>query len=53
MTEAEEDYTVEFLQRAMKTDESDIEKLLKMADDIEEPWFSIHRWEAADLSYAE
>ena len=51
--EAEEDYTIEFLQRAMKTDESDIEKLLKMADDIEEPWFAIHKWEAVDLSYAE
>ena len=49
--EAEEDYTIEFLQRVLKTDESNIDKLIKMADEAD--WLSVHRWEAADISYCE
>ena len=51
--EAEGDETIEFLQRVLKTEESNIDNLIKMADDIEEPWFSVHRWEAADISNCE
>ena len=48
--EADEDYVVGFLQRVLKTDESDIDKLLKMADDIEDQWFSINKWEYCDIN---
>lgn len=49
--EAEEDDTIEFLQRVLKTDESNIDKLIKMANEAD--WFSVHRWEAADISNCE
>ena len=51
--EATEDYTIKFLQRVLKTKESDIQKLLKMADDIEEQWFSINQWQECDISECE
>jgi hypothetical protein len=51
--EADEKYTIDFLQRVLKTDESDIEKLLKMADDIEDQWFSINKWEYCDINTME
>jgi len=47
--EAEEDDTIEFLQRVLKTDETDIKKLIDMADEIEEPWFSVHEWETMEM----
>ena len=47
--EAEEEYVVDFLQRILKTDETDIKKLLKMADEIDNPWFSINEWQSVDL----
>jgi len=47
--EAEEDDTIEFLQRVLKTDETDIKKLIDMADKIEEPWFSVHEWETMEV----
>ena len=48
--EATEDYTIKFLQRVLKTKETDIQKLLKMADNIEEQWFSINQWQECDIS---
>ena len=51
--EATEDYTIKFLQRVLKTKETDIQKLLKMADDIEEQWFSINQWKECDISECE
>ena len=47
--DAEEDDTIEFLQRVLKTDETDIKKLIDMADEIEEPWFSVHEWETMEM----
>lgn len=50
--EVEEEYVVDFLQRILKTDETDIKKLLKMADEIDDPWFSINKWQSVDLDEA-
>ena len=51
--DATEEYTIKFLQRVLKTKETDINKLLKIADEIEDPWFSVHRWEECDVSECE
>lgn len=42
--------TIEFLQKALKTDESDIKKLMEMqfkSDDCD--WFVVHEWEHSDI----
>lgn len=44
----EEEYVVEFLQRVLKTDEKDIEKLLERANE-ELDWVGIHKWEEVQL----
>lgn len=46
--DATEDFTIEFLQKVMKTKETDIKKLIRMADD--EYWFSVNEWQEADIS---
>ena len=43
--EASKETVIEFLQRVLKTKETDLEKLFKMSDDIEEQWFAINKWE--------
>ena len=48
--EATEEQTVEFLQRVLKTSEKDIGKLLSMADDIDDSWFSVHKWETVETA---
>lgn len=49
MYEAEESDAIEFLQRVLHTEEADINKLIDMADSIDAPWFSIHKWELVDI----
>ena len=49
MYEAEESDAIEFLQRVLHTEETDINKLIDMADSIDDPWFSIHKWELVDI----
>lgn len=49
MYEAEESDAIEFLQRVLHTEETDINKLIDMADSIDDPWFSIHKWELMDI----
>ena len=49
MYEAEESDAIEFLQRILHTEETDINKLIDMADSIDDPWFSIHKWELMDI----
>lgn len=49
MYEAEESDAIEFLQRILHTEETDINKLIDMADSIDDPWFSIHKWELVDI----
>lgn len=49
MYEAEESDAIEFLQRILHTEETDINKLINMADSIDDPWFSIHKWELVDI----
>ena len=49
MYEAEESDAIEFLQRVLHTEETDINKLVDMADSIDDPWFSIHKWELVDI----
>ena len=44
--DAEEDYTRTFLQKALKTEESDINKLIKMNDDS---WFYVSQWEESRM----
>lgn len=51
--EATENYTIKFLQRVLETDESDIDKLLSMYEDMDDPWFSVHKWEQCDISECE
>lgn len=51
--EASLEYTVDVLQRILKTDESDIDKLidkLEMSDDQE--WISVHKWETVEINEA-
>lgn len=48
--EATEDYTIKFLQRVLKTSETDIKKLLSMASDVEEQWFAINEWTSHEIS---
>ena len=50
MYDAEEDVTIEFLQRVLKTDEKDIDKLFSMAEDIDDPWFSINKWDSVEVN---
>jgi hypothetical protein len=47
--EAEEDDVIDFLQRVLKTEEKNIDALLIMAESIDDPWFSIHKWELVDI----
>ena len=49
MYDAEEDVTIDFLQRVLNTSEKDIGKLLSMADDIDDPWFSINKWDSVEI----
>lgn len=49
--EATEEETREFLQRALKTDETDIKKLINMSSEvIDDAWFSVNEWEKCDIS---
>ena len=49
--EATEEETREFLQRALKTDETDIKKLINMSSEvIDDAWFSVNEWEECDIS---
>ena len=49
MYEAEESDAIEFLQRILHTQETDINKLIDMADSIDDPWFSINKWDLVDI----
>lgn len=49
MYEAEESDAIEFLQRVLHTEETDINKLIDMTTDIDDPWFSINKWELVDI----
>ena len=51
--EADEDYVISFLQRVLKTNETNIDVLLGMADDIEDRWFSINKWEYCEIENCE
>lgn len=48
--ECDANEVIEFLQRVLKTEETDFDKLIKMSESIEEPWFSIHEWKESDIS---
>ena len=43
-----EEKTIEFLQRVFDTDEEDINVLLEQIDDIEDPWFSVNKYESLE-----
>ena len=45
-----EEKTIEFLQRVLETNEEDIDVLLEQIDDIEDPWFSVNKFENPDDS---
>lgn len=45
-----EEKTIEFLQRVFDTDEKDIDVLLEQIEDIEDPWFSVNKYESLDNS---
>lgn len=49
MYEAEESDAVEFLQRVLKTEETNIQKLIDMSNKIEDPWFSVNKWELREI----
>ena len=51
--EADEDYAIKFLQRVLKTDEPDINKLFEKLNDIEDNWFSINKWQDCPISELE
>ena len=51
--EVSEEYTVKFLQRVLKTEESDINKLIKMHDNDDDPWFCINEWKTCEISECE
>lgn len=51
--EADEDYVISFLQRVLKSEETDIDVLLEMADDIEDQWFSINQWKECEIENCE
>lgn len=53
MFEAEEGDVVDFLQRVLKTDETDIKKLLKISYDIEDQWFAINQWQECNIDMCE
>lgn len=46
--EASKDYAIQLLQKAFKTDETDIDKLIEMANDSE--WITVHEWEEVSIS---
>lgn len=48
--EATEEYTVQFLQRVLKTDETDIDKLLEKAEEDEDSWFAVNKWQNCPIS---
>lgn len=55
MYEVDADCVVQFLQKVLKTEESDIKKLLEMSDEMfdsgdVEQWYSIHMWESAEIT---
>lgn len=45
--DASEKYTIQLLQKAFKTDETDIDKLIEMADDSE--WISVNQWQECSI----
>ena len=49
MYEAEESDAIEFLQRVLKTEETDIQKLIDMSNEIDDPWFSVNKWELREI----
>lgn len=50
---AEEDDVIDFLQRVLKTEESDIDKLLSLANDLEDCWFAINVWNDCNIDYCD
>lgn len=49
--EASLETVIEFLQKALKTDETDLLKLRAMEEQSDDcDWFSIHEWEHSDVS---
>ena len=54
--EVGEEEVVKFLQKVLKTDESDFEKLQKMSEekfDKDDRWFSINQWQKCEISECE
>lgn len=45
--DASKDKVIKFCQEALKTEETDIDKLLEMAEELD--WVSIHKWEFTDV----
>lgn len=46
---AEEDGVVDILQRILKTQESDIDKLLKQLEESDVDWIAIHQWKESSV----
>ena len=53
MPDADEKVVVEFLQYVFNTKETDIKKLLKMMNDMEDQWFGINRYEKVEINETE
>ena len=53
MWDAGEDVAIDFLQRVLKTDEKDINKLLEMQDELDDRWFGVHVWSECDVNDCE
>lgn len=51
--EADKEYVIQLLQRVLKTEESDVDKLLKMLWESDNEWLFIHKWESCDISDCE
>ena len=51
MWEANEETVIDFCQKALKTDETDINKLLKASKELE--WFAINKWEHCEVEDCE
>lgn len=47
--ECDEEYIIKFLQRVLKTEETDLKKLLDMKDLNDVDWFTINKWEQCSI----